>query len=135
MDKNTNCDPCEEQGNITEGTSWCPNCEEKLCNGCASHHRSSKATKSHKLLDINLLTEFPFSISTNQFCDQHCNIRIEYFCTHHDVILCRACLANGHRTCTDVVVLDIACAGSKTTTSNFYSLGNFVFETQLLVIW
>ena len=39
MDKNTNCDPCEEQGNITEGTSWCPNYEEKLCNDCASHHR------------------------------------------------------------------------------------------------
>ena len=115
MDTNTNCDPCQEQGNITEGKSWCPNCEEKLCNGCASHHRSSKATKSHKLLDINLLTEFPFSISTNQFCDQHSNIQIEYFCTHHDVILCRACLADGHRSCKDVVVLDIACAGSKTT--------------------
>ena len=64
---------------------------------------------------INLLTEFPFSISTNQFCDQHCKIQIEYFCTHHDVILCRACLADGHRSCKDVVVLDIACAGSKTT--------------------
>jgi hypothetical protein len=115
MDTNTKCDPCQEQGNITEGKSWCLNCEEKLCNGCASHHRSSKATKSHKLLDINLLTEFPFSISANQFCDQHCNIQIEYFCTHHDVILCRACLADGHRSCKDVVVLDIACAGSKTT--------------------
>ena len=115
MDTNTNCGPCEEQGNITEGKSWCPNCEEKLCNDCASHHRSLKATKSHKLLDINLLTEFPFSISTNQFCDQHCKIQIEYFCTHHDVILCRACLADGHRSCKDVVVLDIACAGSKTT--------------------
>jgi len=115
MDKKTTCDPCEEHGNITEGTSWCPNCEEKLCNGCASHHRSSKATQCHKLLDINLLTEFPFSISTNQFCDQHCNIQIEYFCTHHDVILCRACLADGHRSCKDVVVLDIACACSKTT--------------------
>ena len=115
MDKHTNCDPCQEQGNITEGTSWCPNCEEKLCNDCASHHRSSKATQSHKLLDINLLTEFPFSISTNQFCDQHCNIQIEYFCTYHDIILCRACLADGHRSCKDVVVLDIACAGLKTT--------------------
>jgi hypothetical protein len=115
MDKNTNCDPCQKQGNITEGKSWCPNCDEKLCNGCASHHRSSKATQFHKLLDINLLTEFPFSISTNQFCDQHCNIQIDYFCTHHDVIVCRACLADGHRTCKDVVVLDIACAGSKTT--------------------
>ena len=45
MVKNTNCDPCEEQGNITEGTSWCSNYEEKLCNGCASHHRSSKGYK------------------------------------------------------------------------------------------
>ena len=115
MDTNTNCDPCQKQGNITEGKSWCPNCDEKLCNGCASHHRSLKATKSHKLLDINLLTEFPFSISTNQFCDEHCNIKIEYFCAHHDVISCRACLADGHRLCKDVAVLDIACAGSKTT--------------------
>ena len=115
MGKNTNCDPCEEQGNITEGKSWCPSCEEKLCNDCVSHHRSLKATKSHRLLDINLLTECPFSISTNQFCDQHCNIQIEYFCTHHDIILCRACLADGHRSCKDVVALDIACAGSKTT--------------------
>jgi hypothetical protein len=115
MDKDINCDPCQEQGNITEGIRWCPNCGEKLCNGCASHHRSSKATKSHRLLDINLLTEFPFSISTNRFCDQHCNIQIEYFCTHHDVILCRACLADGHRSCTDVAVLDIGCEGSKTT--------------------
>jgi hypothetical protein len=29
--------------------------------------------------------------------------------------LCRACLADGHRSCKDVVVLDIAFAGSKTT--------------------
>ena len=115
MDTNTNCDPCQKQENITEGKSWCPNCDEKLCNGCASHHRSAKATQFHKLLDNNLLTEFPFSISTNQFCDQHCNIQIEYFCSHHDVILCRACLADGHISCKDVVVLDIACAGSKTT--------------------
>jgi predicted AlkP superfamily phosphohydrolase/phosphomutase len=43
----------------------------KMMSWCASHHRSLKATKSHRLLDINLLTEFPFSISTNQFCDQH----------------------------------------------------------------
>ena len=56
MDTNTNCDPCQKQGNITEGKSWCPNCDEKLCNGCASHHRSSKATQFHKLLDIYLLT-------------------------------------------------------------------------------
>ena len=115
MDTNTKCDPCQEQGNITKGTNWCPNCEETLCNGCVSHHRSSNATKSHILLDINLLTEFPFSISTNQFCDQHSYIQIEYFCTHHDVILCRACLADGHRSCKVVVVLDIACAGSKTS--------------------
>jgi hypothetical protein len=40
---------------------------------------------------------------------------IEYFCTYHDIILCRACIADGHRSCKDVVVLDIACAGSKTT--------------------
>ena len=113
--KNTNCDPWQVKGNITEGKSWCPNCEQMFCSGCASQHRSSKATKSHKLLDINLLTEFPFRISTNQFCNQHCNIQIEYFCIQHDVILCRACLADSHRSCKDVVVLDIACAGSKTT--------------------
>jgi hypothetical protein len=29
--------------------------------------------------------------------------------------VCRACLVDGHRSCKDVVVLDIACAGSKTT--------------------
>jgi hypothetical protein len=40
---------------------------------------------------------------------------MEYFCTDHDVILCRACLADDHRWCKDVVFLDIACTDSKTT--------------------
>lgn len=45
MDKNTNCDPCEAQGNRTEGKSWCPNCEEKLCNGCASQEAQLPVTR------------------------------------------------------------------------------------------
>jgi hypothetical protein len=48
--------------------------------------------------------------STNWIC-----LRRFFACTHHDVILCRACLADGHRSCKDVIVLDIACVGSKTT--------------------
>jgi hypothetical protein len=66
MDKKTNCDPCEEQGNITEGKRWCPICDEKLCNGCASHHRSrhvpeitfiryDPSQKTGKLNNLNVL--------------------------------------------------------------------------------
>jgi hypothetical protein len=41
-------------------------------------------------------------------CEIHTDVQIDYFCSQHDVVCCRACLADSHRSCESVLPLDFA---------------------------
>ena len=41
-------------------------------------------------------------------CEIHTDVQIDYFCSQHDVVCCRACLSDSHRTCESVLPLDSA---------------------------
>lgn len=38
-------------------------------------------------------------ISSKQLCESHSHIELEYICSEHDSVLCRACLVEGHWHC------------------------------------
>ena len=41
-------------------------------------------------------------------CEIHTDVQIDYFCCQHDVVCCRACLSDSHRSCESVLSLDSA---------------------------
>jgi hypothetical protein len=41
-------------------------------------------------------------------CEIHTDVQIGYFCSQHDVVCCRACLSDGHRSCESLLPLDSA---------------------------
>jgi hypothetical protein len=41
-------------------------------------------------------------------CEIHTDVQIDYFCSQHDVVCCRACLSDSHRSCETVLFLDSA---------------------------
>ena len=41
-------------------------------------------------------------------CEIHTNVQIGYFCSQHDVVCCRACLSDNHRSCESILPLNSA---------------------------
>ncbi|CAG2186720.1 unnamed protein product [Mytilus edulis] len=109
------CEPCKVRNRNNVSIHWCVICEESLCSDCTENHRSMKISRNHELIDINRMP-----IQTNiadQCCFKHDNLPFEYFCIDHDVLSCKECLAESHRSCQKVMSVDIACKGAKQSQS------------------
>lgn len=100
------CNPCEVSDKDVEAVNICIECNENLCLECSNHHRSLKATNSHKLLDVSF--EKPTSIQIRVHCEIHPSQEYQYFCNEHAGLCCRECLAEAHRTCEKVLTIDSA---------------------------
>ena len=101
------CDPCLESNTTVHAEKYCSECEQKLCAECIESHRLFKALKSHHVIDLSSVgARIPPSSKIN--CEIHTGIQIEYFCSQHDVVCCRACIPDCHRSCKTVIPLDIA---------------------------
>ena len=101
------CDPCIEEGKNSTAVKYCSDCEEKLCGECSGFHLRFKKFKSHHVIDLSLIgSRIPTSSKIN--CEIHTDIQIDYFCSQHDVVCCRACLWDSHRSCESVLPLDVA---------------------------
>jgi len=101
------CDPCLQSYKTVHAEKYCSECEEKLCVECSELHLRSKAFKSHHLIDLSVIgarTPPPSTIN----CEIHTDVQIDYFCRRHDVVCCRACISDSHRSCETVVPLDVA---------------------------
>jgi hypothetical protein len=82
-------------------------CEEKLCTECAEWHMRCKEYRSHYVIDLSSIgPRIPPSSKIN--CEIHTDVQIDYFCSQHDVVCCRACLLDSHRSCESVLPLDSA---------------------------
>ena len=103
----TICDPCSEKNKRLVAEKYCSDCEEKLCTECAEWHLRCKAFRSHHLIDLSSVgSRIPPSSKIN--CEIHTDVQIDYFCSQHDVVCCRACLSDSHRSCETVLPLDFA---------------------------
>ena len=112
---NNPCEPCNKRGNRKTSVRWCVNCEESVCTDCTETHQAMKISRSHHLIDIsNKPTETKMSA---QSCLKHDELPFEYFCIDHDVICCKKCLGESHRTCAKAMSIDIASKGAKRSQS------------------
>ena len=103
----TICGPCSEKNKRLAAEKYCWDCEEKLCTKCAEGHLRWKAFRSHHVIDLSSVgSRIPSSSKIN--CEIHTDVQIDYFCSQHDVLCCRACLSDSHRSCESVLPLDSA---------------------------
>jgi len=80
-----------------EATSYCLDCEEHFCEGCAKVHQKSKATKNHHLISIEEMKNQTqinvFSKSNSQlYCQIHQQKEIELFCEDCKESICSLCI-------------------------------------------
>ena len=103
----TICDPCSEKNKRLVAEKYCSDCEEKLCTECTEWHLRCKAFRSHHVIDLSSVgSRIPPSSKIN--CEIHTDVQIDYFCSQHDAVCCRACLSDSHKSCETVLPLDSA---------------------------
>ncbi|VDI42707.1 Hypothetical predicted protein, partial [Mytilus galloprovincialis] len=96
---------------------WCTSCEEGLCEDCEKSHRKTKTTRDHKLISIDeyrKIEDVPIDIT----CSDHYK-KLEWFCKSHDKALCVVCLPCEHKSCSDVIPIDVAATNAGQSTAIF----------------
>ncbi|XP_063448460.1 uncharacterized protein LOC134727991 [Mytilus trossulus] len=100
------CDPCYEANKSLIATKYCSDCEERLCTDCAESHCRFKAFKSHHVIDLSSIGSNILSAKKN--CNVHSEMILDYYCTDHEIVCCRACISDKHRLCQNVLPLELA---------------------------
>jgi hypothetical protein len=101
------CDLCLESNKTVHAEKYCSECEQKLCAKCTESHRRFKSLNSHHVIDLSSVGARILP-SSKLNCEIHTDVQIDYFCSQHDVVCCRACIPDSHSSCTAVMLLDFA---------------------------
>jgi len=109
MDSSTLCDPCDRTSKSSFAVKYCSDCEEFLCSECAVDHSKLKAFVSHHVVDVNVTDDQSFVDSKE--CPTHKDMPLDFFCSDHDSICCKSCIASMHRACENIKPLDVAAKG------------------------
>ncbi|XP_052800973.1 protein wech-like [Mya arenaria] len=110
----TYCQPCFEDGKTLPPEAFCPVCNEFLCSTCARVHRNMKLTRNHPLQDKSSMpSSFRADSADKHFtetCKLHVEKFIEYYCPHHEDLLCGYCVVGNeeHRSCNVEKIYQVA---------------------------
>ena len=114
MATGSSCDPCFRIDNTSDkqAAKYCVDCEDKLCFDCIRAHKGSKASFNHHIIHLDVAYSLPEeSIASKRICKRHSDFIMDFFCTFHDTLCCRNCIADDHRSCDKVVPLEKAAEG------------------------
>ncbi|XP_052075317.1 tripartite motif-containing protein 45-like [Mytilus californianus] len=109
------CGTCDRRSRSTKAVKYCTDCEDGFCSECLDFHGSMKVSSSHHVIDINAVDGIGFNIS--KFCKVHPDMVLEYFCSDHDKLCCRSCMASDHRSCDKILPIEVAAKGVKSSTT------------------
>ncbi|XP_052103728.1 nuclease SbcCD subunit C-like isoform X1 [Mytilus californianus] len=93
------CAPCQEGKVKTKADIWCYNCEEGLCSTCSVHHKRSKSSRDHKIIDIKSYKPSIRAIKTE--CGKH-GQQLNLYCPSHLMPCCDECISISHSKCTGI---------------------------------
>ena len=96
------CAPCKDDGLDKEAKFKCLNCDENLCQDCKDYHKKFKATKSHRIVNIENATSdssMDVRISFGVPCNCSQNQIVEIYCKEHSEVICSICKTVKHRNC------------------------------------
>ncbi|XP_071177578.1 tripartite motif-containing protein 42-like [Mytilus edulis] len=108
------CGTCSRRSKSTKAIKYCTDCEDALCSECLDVHGTIKACASHHVIDVNVIDGNP--VIVNKLCDAHPGMVLEYFCSDHDTLCCRSCMASDHRSCDKLLPIEVAAKGVKRST-------------------
>ncbi|KAL3884089.1 hypothetical protein ACJMK2_030311 [Sinanodonta woodiana] len=96
------CNSCTSENMSEPAVQFCVECKEAFCETCLKFHRKLNATKDHKTININEISnnlETRLKNGNGFGCPKHAIKEIEFFCKSHDMVCCATCLFNDHREC------------------------------------
>lgn len=99
------CDYCNRQGNVKMATSWCPECDDRLCKNCVKFHQVNRLTMEHSVYNTAEENQIS-SVKIDLFCKQHSSNRLEVYCFDHEEPCCLMCATIIHRNCEKVGTLN-----------------------------
>ncbi|VDI42706.1 Hypothetical predicted protein [Mytilus galloprovincialis] len=94
---------------------WCTSCDEGLCEECEKNHRKTNTTRDHKLISIDDYRKID-DVPVSFICSVH-DKKLEWFCKSYDQSLCVVCLPSEHRSCSDVIPIDVAATNASQSTA------------------
>ncbi|CAC5389421.1 unnamed protein product [Mytilus coruscus] len=109
------CGPCLYDKTHQNARKWCTSCEEGLCKECEKTHKKTKTSRDHKLISIEDYCKIE-DVSIHFTCSDH-DKQLEWFCKSHDKPLCVVCLPTEHRSCSDVISIDVAATNARQSTA------------------
>ncbi|CAC5374772.1 unnamed protein product [Mytilus coruscus] len=107
------CDPCSRLNKSSEGIKYCTDCEDALCTYCTALHSAVKILASHHLVGVYVTAGNTFKIKKD--CNDHEGMCLEFYCSDHECLICRTCIANTHRTCGKIQPIDVAAKGCRSS--------------------
>ncbi|CAC5403239.1 unnamed protein product [Mytilus coruscus] len=105
------CGPCLYDETHQNARQWCTSCEEGLCDECEKTHKKTKTSRDHKLISIDDYRKIE-DVAITFICSDH-DKKLEWFCKSHDKALCVVCLPTEHRSCSDVIPIDVAATNAR----------------------
>ncbi|CAC5361311.1 unnamed protein product [Mytilus coruscus] len=109
------CGPCLYDETHQNARKWCTSCEEGLCEECEKTHKKTKTSRDHKLISIHdypKIKDVPIIFT----CSDH-DKKLEWFCKSYDKALCVVCIPTEHRSCSDVIPIDVAATNARQSTA------------------
>ncbi|XP_070206144.1 E3 ubiquitin-protein ligase Midline-1-like [Littorina saxatilis] len=93
------CMICEDN---TAATSFCLQCDFKLCEDCTRKHKKVPVTRKHVIEDLNKLSPQRLAQINRATCNMHDDRPAEVYCSTHRELICMLCATTNHRNCAEV---------------------------------
>ena len=95
------CEVCmeesgEDSDEIPSATTYCVDCDQKLCEQCSRSHRRMKSG-AHQVRPLGAELEQELIQLRGSYCDQHKDRRVEMYCYECNENICLMCFAIKHR--------------------------------------
>ena len=95
----------EVDGVLPPAVKYCVDCENNMCEQCASIHLAMKCSKEHRVVNLGELSTLDASrFYALKLCNQHKDEKMKIYCLACEVAVCPTCFIikhNGHK-CTDI---------------------------------
>ena len=94
------CEACEKycdesEGNISEATTYCMDCGQKLCKPCSRPHKAWIGGP-HQVKELGPELNIDLIQQRGSYCGQHGAKLLEFYCFDCNVSICRECFADEH---------------------------------------
>ena len=91
------CGACDSNA---AATSFCLQCDMKLCTFCTKVHSNLPALSDHVAKELDLLTSDWLASSRRFPCSNHQEKAADMYCSAHEALVCFECAASTHQKCT-----------------------------------